>query len=121
MPDINVKSFNQLIVMLEKMADGVAVHKSEEGFPAILKEDILRKARNGFQNLREQYEQTLTKARLLQNDYRTMESQLEKDMARYRSLVYGFYGKKNQMVRDYGMVPFKSTRATAKKTSATKA
>src|SRR4030042_5764581 len=120
MPDINVKSFNQMVVMLEKMADGVPVHKGEDGFPAILKEEILRKARNVFQNLREQYEQTLTKARLLQNDYRAMEKQLEKDMARYRSLVYGFYGKKNQVVRDYGMAAFKSTRAKPKKSSATK-
>jgi hypothetical protein len=36
MPDINVKSFNEKVVMLEKMADGVAVHNGEEDFPVIL-------------------------------------------------------------------------------------
>jgi hypothetical protein len=120
MPDINVKSFNQMVVMLDKMADGVSVHKGEESFPAILKEDMIRKARENFQNLRETYEQTLTKARLLQNDYRAAEKQLEKDHGRYRSLVYGFYGKKNLTVRDFGMQPFKDGQGKTKKT-ATKA
>ncbi|MBN2351616.1 MAG: hypothetical protein JXD23_03530 [Spirochaetales bacterium] len=90
-------------------------------FPPILKEETLRKTRETFQNLRESYEQTLTKARLLQNDYRAMERRLEKDLARFRSLVYGFYGKKNQTVRDFGMRPFKDGKAKAKKPGTTKA
>jgi hypothetical protein len=108
------------VVILEKMADGVAVHNGEENFPVILKEEILRKTRENFQNLREQYEQTLTKARLLLNDNRASEKQLDKDLARYRSLVYGYYGKKNQTVRDFCMRPFKDGQGKPK-TSATKA
>jgi hypothetical protein len=71
--------------------------------------------RENFQTLREQYEQTLTKARLLLNDYRASEKQLDKDLARYWSLVYGYYGKKNQIVRDFGMRPFKDGQGKPKR------
>jgi hypothetical protein len=60
-------------------------------------------------------------ARTFQNDYRAMENQLEKDMARFKSLVYGFYGKKDQVVRDFGMQPFKEDGAGKGKKAAAKA
>jgi|GEM_PF-5425211 len=35
MPDFNVKSFNELAETIEKMADGIKIHSSEQGFPPV--------------------------------------------------------------------------------------
>lgn len=120
MPDVNVKSFNELVEILEKMADGVNLHSSEEGFPNAINEGDLRIKRTNLEDLRQSYEQTLTKARQLQDQYRELEKSINKDVSRYKTMIYGFYGKKNQAVSDFGMKPFKDNSRSGKNNSASK-
>jgi hypothetical protein len=120
MPDINVKSFNELVESLEKIADGVHLHSSEEGFPGAIKEEDLRTKRTNLEDLRSNYEQTLTKARQLQDQYRELEKATDSDVSRYKTMIYGFYGKKNQVVSDFGMKPFKDASIARKNNSASK-
>lgn len=107
MPDINIKSFNQLVEILEKMADGVKRHQQEADFPAAIKEDYLRTSKNQLEDLRGAYEEAVGRAKRLQNEYRETEAQLREELARYKSMIYGFYGKKNSIVTDFGIRPFK--------------
>ena len=120
MPDINVKSFNELVETLEKMADGVKKHGSQEGFPNAIKEENLRALRKELEDLRSEYEQTLTSARMLQDKYRERERTVEQIVAGNKSMLYGFFGKKNQIVSDFGMKPFKDNTRSKKNNSAAK-
>lgn len=107
MPDINIKSFNQLVEMLEKMAEGVKRHQQEVDFPSVIKEDYLRTSKNQLENLRGSYEEASGRAKRLQDEYREAEAKIRGELSRFKSMVYGFYGKKNPIVTDFGIRPFK--------------
>jgi hypothetical protein len=120
MPDINVKSFNELVESLEKMADGVQLHGTDAGFPAVINENELRAKRESLESLRSNYEQSLTKARQYQDQYRVLEKSTDSDISRFRTMLYGFYGKKNQVVSDFGMKPYREKALVKKNGSAAK-
>jgi hypothetical protein len=40
------------------------------------------------------------------------------DASRFKTMLYGFYGKTSQSIREFGMKPFKSGRPNKKKPSA---
>ena len=115
MPAINVKSFNELVESLEKMADGVKKHGAQQEFPAVVKEENLRSVRKELEDLRSEYEQTLTSARILFDKYKALEKTTKQNVSRNKTTLYGFYGKKNQIVSDFGMKPFKDNTRTKKK------
>ena len=45
MPSLNSKEFGEIIIKLEKLADGIDIHKTEAGF-VIPKSDEIRQGKN---------------------------------------------------------------------------
>ena len=115
MPEINVKSFNELTETIEKLADGTKIHNSENGFPPQIQENILRDMKNSIEDKREAYEQAISKARQLYNEYNSDEKRISGIISRYKKQIYGFYGDSNKVVSDFGMKPYKIKKGRTKK------
>lgn len=112
MPLTKSKQFGEISVRLEKMADGVAIHNKEAIFPVQLKEKDLRDKRTNLENLRQTYEELQTKARLAYDEYANSAQKLEEELSKNESALYGSYGKKNQVLTDFGLEPWKKTGKT---------
>lgn len=88
MPQINVKSFNQIVESLEKMADGASKHSREQDFPQAIKEVDIRKDKKKIENLREAYEDAEGRARRSYDAYKEEENKSKKEFSRYKSMIY---------------------------------
>ena len=107
MPSINVKSFNETVESLEKMADGASKHNEEKDFPGAVDEESIRNAKKRIEDLREAYEESEGRTRKLYDLYSQELKNINKDISRYKSMIYGFYGKKDRTVIDFGLKPHK--------------
>lgn len=109
MPEINVKNFNDLVARLEKMADGVKLHAAEPNFPASLTEEEFRNAKTELENKRQEYDEALNQARQIYDAYQDVFKGYKEKIANSSTMLYGFYGKKSQLLADFGLAPYKST------------
>jgi hypothetical protein len=114
MPVLNIKTYNKKIQLLQRLLDGIKLHKTDEDFPSMLKEEVIRKEMDEYVGLRASYEEAASKAHQLNSLFQTADKKLDKDAAKWKTIVYGGYGKKSQVVRDYGLVPFKDNRPKAR-------
>lgn len=103
----NVKQFNTQIERLGNMADGVKTHAAEPNFPPALNEANIRKDRTDLEESREVYEKAENEARLKYDAYEAKLKEIQNKHANYSSQLYGFYGKKNQILADFGLAPYK--------------
>jgi tricorn protease-like protein len=107
MPDKNLKSFMLLVDSLENLADGAKKHSGEEGFPPEITEEKVRTVKLDLETSREKYIQTVTTASQLKEDYDKKEENVANTVSRYKTMLYGYYGKKSKQVQDFGMKPYK--------------
>ncbi len=109
MPDINVKQYNDLVARLEKMSDGLKLHGAEPTFPAVLKEEDFRNGRKDLEDKRQAYDQAISQARQAYEAYNTAYNDLKTKVANGSTMLYGLYGKKNSILADFGLAPYKTT------------
>jgi hypothetical protein len=109
MATFNNKKFNSATGNLEKMADGAKIHYAEEGYPALVTEEGLRADKLALENSREEYEEVENNARIKFDEYEALYTQIETRYKKFATQLYGFYGKKNQVVADFGLKPHKTT------------
>ncbi len=107
MPEKNVKSYNNLVVKLDKLAEGVKTHSAETNFPATLNEEVLRNMRADLEGKRETYESAENMARIKYDEYDAKIKELDAQCSKHASTLYGFYGKQSLMLNDFGLKPFK--------------
>ena len=111
MPEINVKRFNELVSKLEKLADGVKLHSAETNFPANLQEGDFRSGKSELEDKRQAYDEAMNRARQIYDAYEVVYNSWKDKVANSNTMLYGFYGKKNQMLADFGLTPFKTHSA----------
>ena len=103
-------AYDSLVQRLERMADGIGLHKSEDGFPKSL-DDVKRRAiRQELEDNREKYEITAKAAQQAYEVYWASFKNAETVLAKDDDTVRGFYGKKNQVVADFGTKPIIAAR-----------
>ena len=108
MPDKNLKSFMVLVDNLENLADGAKKHSSEEGYPPEVTEEKVRVAKQELEDAREKYVLTASEASKLKETYEQMEQETLKKVSRFKTMIYGFYGKKSKEVQDFGLKPYRA-------------
>jgi|GEM_PF-6975149 len=79
-------------------------------------EEKLRSMRAELEQSREEYEKTLAKARQLQEAYMQVENKISETLSRFKTMLYGFFGKKNRVVMDFGLKPWKERSSSKAKT-----
>jgi hypothetical protein len=113
MPDKSRKSYMTLIDNLEGLADGARKHGEEAGYPAEISETNIRAVKTELESLREQCVSAASEASKQQGLYDKKEQEISDKVARYKTMIYGMYGKKSRDVQDFGLKPYKE-RTTAK-------
>ena len=106
-----LKEHNQLVGNLESMADGINKHSAEENFPNILVAENARAQKAELENAREQYNQAETNARALFDAYNAKKKNLKEQYSKYIDALYSKYGKKDQVLTDFGVKPIKTSGA----------
>jgi hypothetical protein len=105
------QEYDAQVQRLERMAEGIAKHKSEKDFPPALDEGARRQARNNLESLRHKYEalaeETEQAYNLFKAAFKANEAQLSKD----DESVRGVYGKTNPIVADFGTKVLSAKRA----------
>ncbi|MFH0976599.1 MAG: hypothetical protein V1874_12525 [Spirochaetota bacterium] len=114
MPDFNVEYHNNLVDTLEKIADGAKLHSAEPEYPPEVTEVKLRKMKDDIELARLNYDQTISKAGQLFAAYDTLMDSIESDLARFRTSIYGHFGKTNKVVADFGLKPYKDMKGVSK-------
>lgn len=117
MPDKNLKSFMVLADNLESLADGAKIHSSEEGYPPEVTEEKIRLAKQELEDAREKYVLTSSEASQLKETYEKIEQETAKKVSRFKTMIYGYYGKKSKDVQDFGLKPYRN-RSTSKNSAA---
>ena len=108
MPTKEGKIYAELSQNLERMADGIEMHQGDEDFPPSVKKADLRGSRKKLEDLAQKYEELLTKARNAYDSYSELADKLKKEYAGHKGVIEGFYGKKSQILADFGLAPWKS-------------
>ncbi len=108
MATLNNKEFNSTVEKLEKMADGTKLHSAETGFPSTITEAGLKEDKTAVEDAREAYEQAENAARIKFDTYEEVIKNTNSKYSNFATQLYGFYGKKNQVIADFGLEPYKT-------------
>lgn len=98
---------SDLTSKLENLAEGVRKHSAEPDFPSSVKEEDIRAMRAELEALRTSYKETRTLVRIKHDEYKTRFEVSDKEHAKLASLLYASFGKKNQVLADFGLTPHK--------------
>jgi len=108
MSNVKIRTYSDFQLQLDKLAEGVKTHSAEEGFPTSIKETDIRQNHADLEALRIAYEAAENVARMKYDEYVEKYRNVQEMASNNNTMLYGFYGKKNQVVADFGLVPHKS-------------
>ena len=112
MPIRSNRTHSSLTSKLDNMADGIVKYSAEPNFPANVKEDDIRAMRSELDTLRTLYKELNTETRIKYREYVSRFEAFDKKHAQIASLIYAFFGKKNQVLADFGLKPHKVRTST---------
>ena len=107
MPVKEGKIYSELSESLERMADGIEKHSQEQDFPPSLKRVNLKNERKKLEDFAQKYEELLTEARIAYDSYSEVATGLKKVYSSYKAILEGFYGKRSEVLKDFGLTPWK--------------
>ena len=110
---ISNKKYSDSVVGLERLADGIQLHSGEEGFPLALKEETVRTCCTTMGDKRQNYEQKNNEALRAYDEFEAFVKECDAEMAKWRSALYSFYGKKDPRLMDFGINPWKTKKKGA--------
>jgi hypothetical protein len=89
----------------------------DEGFPAAVSETWIEGMISALENSRQAYDMNVSQGKQLNAAYTSNFKGNGKNIGRVNTMLYGFFGKKNTVINDFGLRPFKSNKLGSKKTS----
>lgn len=113
MPIKSNRTHSSLTSKLDNMVEGIVKHSAEPNFPANVKEEDVRAMRSELDSLRTLYKELTTESRIKYREYVSRFEAFNKRHAVIASLMYASFGKKNQVLADFGLKPHK-VRTSAK-------
>jgi ATP-dependent helicase/DNAse subunit B len=96
------KEYDALSQRIERMADGIAKHKAESGFPNRLDDAARRQWRQKLEDLRSRYEELTSEADRAYDTYANEFKRLSAELSKDDDMLRGFYGKKDAVLADFG-------------------
>ncbi len=108
MGNAKIRSYSGFIVALKNLAEGIKTHSADTEFPAAIKEDDIRLLCTQLEASRLVYETSITAARIKHDEYESIFTEAINKTAKTATMIYGFYGKKNQILADFGLTPHKT-------------
>jgi len=110
MPIRSNRTHSYLTSKLDNMAEGILKHSTKADFPTNVKEEDIRAMRSELDTLRIMYKEFNTETRIKYREYMVRFEAFNKKHAQLASLIYASFGKKNQVLADFGLKPHKERR-----------
>ncbi|MCX6152401.1 MAG: hypothetical protein NTX22_17885 [Ignavibacteriales bacterium] len=111
----DLKIHNELTGSLGKFAAGVKIHVVDTNFPPNITEALIQQMQTEIIAKRAEYDMIENQARIKFDEYKTQFDKLETAFAAYCFQIYGFYGKQNQVVADFGLKPYQKPKGRTPK------
>lgn len=116
MPSEDSKRYLELKGKLENLSGGVKKHSSDEKFPSnITSADIDARVASLLQK-RKTFEEYASLAHQKSEEYSIEVDEAEETFSRLSSQIYGFYGKQNLIVEDFGLRTYQKPGVRKRKT-----
>jgi len=112
MPLDEKKAFSEFTTQLTDAANGVALHAADQNFPPAIKETGIRGWESDLTAKREAYDKAMAVVENLQNIYNLAFKDYQAKFSSVCTSLYGFHGKQNPIVADYGLKPYKKPGKT---------
>jgi hypothetical protein len=103
MPAEDSKLFLELKGKLDNLSSGVKKHSTEEKFPSNISAAEIDACTASLLQKRKSFEETTALAHQKSEEYSLEFDECEKLFSQLSSQIYGFYGKQNLVVEDFGL------------------
>lgn len=108
-----MQSRSDLVTDVERIAGGISQHAADANFPAALNEQTVRSLRAKLEEMRQNYETLSNQAERAYDEYEACDKECRAEMAKWKSALYSFYGKRNPRLADFGFLPWKTRKRAA--------
>lgn len=103
MPSEESRTFLELKGKLENLSDGVKKHAADESFPSNISAAAIDARLASFTLKRKAYEDAANLAHQKSEEYGNEYDECDEMFSQLCSQIYGFYGKQNLIVEDFGL------------------
>lgn len=90
------------------MGDGAKAHAADTEVACPIKEETVLADKTELEDSREKFNQSETQTNRLYDEYSTTLKNIKEKYSKYVDSLYGDYGKKNQILTDFGVEPVKT-------------
>ncbi len=109
MADKSNKQFLELSDSLGNIAEGAEKHSAEDKYPPSAAHDVVLALKTELDASRKAYDDAENFARTKFDEYNAVEKRILAEYSKICTTIYGFFGKSNQLVGDFGLQPYKPT------------
>ncbi|MFA7419671.1 MAG: hypothetical protein WCZ90_08285 [Melioribacteraceae bacterium] len=103
MPSEESKTFLELKGKLENLSDGVKKHAADESFPSNISAASIDASIASFTQKRKAFDDAENLAHQKSEEYSSAYDECDRLFSQLCSQIYGFYGKQNLVVEDFGL------------------
>ena len=115
----DLKKHNDMTGKLENLANGISKHSSDTLFPPSITEAKTRQYKTDLLQKRKDYDDAERVAKSKYAEYDILFNEIDDYFSSVSGMLYNFHGKQNDVVEDYGLVPYKKPGGPRKKKEAT--
>lgn len=115
MPSDNVNNYLALKGKMENLSKGIKNHASDQGFPANISAAAIESELTSLNQLRSEYDDTIADAHQKYDVYFAQFKKCQDVFSKTSTQLYGFHGKYNTVVEDYGMQKYQKSGGRKKK------
>jgi|GEM_PF-2642844 len=108
MPEEELKEHNQTVGSLQTLAEGAKTHAADTDKKCPVNAEEVLADKTELQTGREVYKTSETETRRLYDAYEAILKSKQAKYSQYIDLLHGTYGKKNQILTDFGVKPNQS-------------
>ncbi|MFA6598737.1 MAG: hypothetical protein WCS69_13520 [Ignavibacteriaceae bacterium] len=112
MPVDEKKLYSEFNTQLGDIANGVALHAADVNFPPAIKETDIRSWKDDLEVKREAYDKASSVVDNLKSIYDIAFKDYQAKFSSVCTSLYGFHGKQNPIVADYGLKTYKKKGKT---------
>ncbi len=92
---------------MENLSDGIKKNSALTGFPPTLTETAVTEMLGQIETVRNNYEASVNSSKVYYEEYKTLLTDFSQKYSNFVMMVYGYFGKRNQQVADFGLAPYK--------------
>ncbi len=109
MADKSNKQYVELSESLGSLCKGAQKHAADDKYPPSAGQELIISLKTELDDSRKIYDDAENFARTKFDEYSDVEKRVLSEYSKLCTSIYGFFGKNNQVVGDFGLQPYKPT------------